>query len=793
MCKKVRGVHMIFEEDLVVDERVNIKQNSIKQVIGTLKSIFDYKTIPYVIVLALTCMTSFMDVSPFGVVMLGVATVFNIPLILPLVVTLVCYLIFKADVSMFVNYGLTYVLYTVFVSIIEIEGYSKKYITMIKLATATVISNIITCLIYKTTSFSVTQAITHAILTVSFYSVFTYGISMLLNITKKIVFSKEEIISFGIVLSLLLIPFYKFSILGFNIANVVIMTIIMIISWKNDWMVGTATGVLVGLIYTIATGQTSLIITAFAFSGFIAGILNRYNKYIVVGAFIVGNLVLSYVYTRDLIIWSKLAELLVASAVLLVMPKKLILKLEDLFGTNTNGLKRGYENLLGAGSDIKERLNAMSEVFENLAHITTPVTEETIEETKTVIKKYLEDYKKNECISCKNKLNCLSGDELEIVSDHIAKRLEENKPITKEMLPIDCELQQELLENIVDIYSNIKLMRIVKSKENESNKKLAEEYKTISSLIKNIARDDKPVKTDTPEQKRIREELKYMGYVVYEDSYENTESTKQYEFITDILVDIDKAKREIQKIVSDVMGTNMSIKLVLNSSKTEKSRIKLIPSSKYVVKAVVKQVRKADSMVSGDSYIVTELKDNSKIIAISDGMGSGVKSKEVSETVISMIEKMGASGFNKQEILDIINKLVKLKESGETSATLDMCAINERDNILEFIKLGAAPSYIIENDEVSEIKQDNMPMGLVSSIKYSAIEKPVNKGNFVVLISDGAVTDVNKSVLQDIIDSLKEESEITEKNLMDRIMARIVGSQNKIILDDVTVVVCKIA
>lgn len=784
---------MIFEEDLVVDERVNLKPNRFKQVIETIKRIFDYKTIPYVIVLVLTCMTTFMGVKPFGIVMLGIATVFNIPLALPLVLTLVCYLVFKADVSMFVNYGLTYVLYTIFTSIIEIEGYSKKYVTMIKLAVATVISSIITCVIFNDSGFSVTQAITHTLLTVSFYSVFTYGMSMLLNITKKIVFSKEEIISFGIVLSLLLIPFYNFNILGFNIANVCIMTIIMIIAWKNDWMVGTATGVLVGLIYTIATGQTSLVLTAFAFSGFIAGVLNRYNKYVVVGAFVIGNLVLSYVYTRDLIVWSKLAELLVASGVLLVLPKKLVLKLEDLFGTNANGLKRGYDNLLGAGSDIKERLNAMSEVFENLAHITTPVTEETIEETKTVIKKYLEDYKKNECISCKNKLNCLSSEELDMVSEHIAKRLEENKSITKEMLPVDCDLKQELLENITDIYSNIKLMRIVKQKENESNKKLAEEYKTISGLIKNIARDDKPVKTDTPEQKRIREELKYMGYVVYEDSYENTETSKYYEFITDILVDIDKAKREIQKIVSDVMKTNMSIKLVLNSSKTEKSRIKLIPSSKYVVKAVVKQVRKADSAVSGDSYIVTELKDNSKIIAISDGMGSGPKSKEVSETVISMIEKMGASGFNKQEILDIINKLVKLKESGETSATLDMCAINERDNILEFIKLGAAPSYMIENGEVIEIKQDNMPMGLVSSIKYTAVEKPVNKGDFVVLISDGAVSDVNKVALQDIIDSLKEESEITEKNLMDRIMTRIVGSQNKIVLDDVTVVVCKIA
>ena len=783
---------MIFEEDLVVDERVNLKPNRFKQVIKTLKSLFDYKTIPYVLVLVLTSMITFLGVKPFGIIMLGVATVFNIPLALPFFVTLICYLIFKADVSVFVNYGLTYILYTVFTSIIEIEGYSKKYITMLKLLAATIVSNIITCLIFNKTSFNVGQGIIHLLLTAAFYSIFTYGISMLLNITKKIVFSKEEIISFGIVISLMMVPFYTINIFGFNIANVIIMTIIMIISWKNDWVVGTATGVLVGLIYTIITEQSSLILTAFAFSGFIAGILNRYNKYIVAGAFVLGNLGLSYIYTRDIIVWSKLAELLVASSVLLVLPRKLILKLEDLFGTNTNGLKRGYENLLGTGSDIKERLNAMSEVFDNLAHITTPVTEETIEETRTVIKKYLEDYKKNECISCKNRFNCLN-DELDIVAEHIAKRLEESKPITKEMIPVECDLKNELIDNIIDIYSNIKLMRIVKQKENEANKKLAEEYKTISSLIKNIAREDKPIKIDTPEQKRIREELKYMGYAVYEDNYENTETTKQYEFITDILIDIEKAKREIQKIVSDVMGTNMSIKLVLNSSKTERSRIKLIPSSKYVVKAVVKQVRKADSMVSGDSYIVTELKDNSKIIAISDGMGSGAKSKEVSETVVSMIEKMGAGGFNKVEILDIINKLVKLRENGETSATLDMCAVNERDNILEFIKLGAAPSYMIQDGEIIEIKQDNMPMGLVSNIKYTTIEKNVNKGDFIVLISDGAVTDVNKSSLQEIWESLRNEAEVTEKKIMDKIMNKIVGSQNKIVLDDVTVVVCKIA
>ena len=782
---------MELKEDLIIDERVNLKSNRFKTIFDFFKGIFEFKRVVFLVTLILVGSVDFMGTRPIGVIMLAVATLFKIPLLLPFIFTLVSYLIFKVDVSSFVNYGICFLIYSLLTSLIEIDGYSKKIISLIKIAVSVLLSNIITFLIFNKLGFNIATIAINTLLVIAFFPVFTSGMSMLLNINKKIVFSKEEIISLGIVIAFALIPFAKINIVGFNVANVIMMTVIMIIAWKNDWLVGTTTGVLVGLIYTIASSQSSLLITMYAFSGFIAGILNRFNKFIVTSAFIIGNIVLSYIYTRDITMWSRFAELIVSSSIILFLPRKIILKLEDLFGTNS-GLNRGYEKLLGAGRDVKEKLNAMSEVFDNLAHITTPVTEETIYETKEVIKKYIQDYKKNECISCKKQLNCLASD-LDEVSEHIAKRLEENKPIVKEMLPVECGLSQELIENIGDIYSNIKLMRIVKEKENETNTKLAEEYKAISGLIKNIVREESvPVKTDTKEQIRIREELKYMGYIVYEDSFDNTETNSYYEFITDILVDIDKAKHEIQKIVSDVMGKKMSIKLVLNSSKTEKSRIKLVPSSKYILKAVVKQIRKAGSMVSGDSYIVTELKDNSKVIAISDGMGSGEKSKEVSQTIISMVEKMGASGFDKNEIIEIINKLIKLKESGDTSATLDMCIVNERDNLLEFIKLGAAPSYIIHENLVDEIKQDTLPMGIVTNLEYSSTERNIEKGDFIVILSDGAMSDINKETLENIFENYKDNKELSEKVLMDKIMEIVVGSQNKIILDDVTVIVCKI-
>jgi len=786
---KIRGVHMLFKRDLVVNETVNIhtSNNTGKKILGFLKELVNSKTLPYIVMLFLTATVGFIGLKPFAFVMLGVATIFNIPLMVPLVITLASLLIFKADMSIFVNYITTYIIYIVLTSIVEIEGFSKKYITLIKLAISTVVSNLITCLIFKQL---LVDAVSHSLLVIAFYPVFTSGMTMLLNITKKIVFSKEEIISLGVIVTIACIPFVPLKIFGFSIVNVALIAMIVTLGWKNDWMVGVSAGVIIGLIYAIVTESNTLIITSFVFSGLISGILSKYNKWVVVAAFIIGNIVLSYLYGKDVNMFVRLAEVIIASGIIVMLPRKLIVRLEDMFGSFV-GLGKGYENLLGASAETRDKLNAMSEVFDNLAHITTPITEETISETAEVIKKYLIDYKKNECISCPGKFACMN-EEIDIVAEHIANNLENGNYISTEMLPVDCDKKEELLANIRDIYSNMKLMRIVKQKENEASTKLAEEYKAISSFIKNIARDenDEP-KQDTPEQKRIREELKYMGYVVYEDSFVKNENDVSYEFITDILIDINKAKKEIQKIVSDIVGTKMSIKLVLNSSKTERSRIKLIPTSKYVVKATVKQVRKADSSVSGDSYIVTELKDNNKVIAISDGMGSGPKSKEISTSVIDMIEKMGTNGFSNEETLDIVNKLVKLKENGEVSATLDMCVLNEKQNILEFIKLGAANSYVIYENGVEEIKQDTMPIGLLANVQHTIIEKPVEKGMYVVLMSDGATSDVNKDMLEKVVEGL-QGVEHTEKDIMNAIMDKIVGRQNKITLDDVTVIVCKI-
>lgn len=778
---------MIMGDSDIIGDGVNIKENRIRKLAQNIKSIFGVSLIPYVLVLFFVASLNILGVQPLAYVMLGVAVVFKIPLLIPLIISIISFVVFKAPNDMILNYAMSYVIYTIFTAVLTVEGVSKRYITFAKLIVSIVLASFLSLCFAGFELDNTLRYVINILIIAGMYPVFTNGCNVLFNIHKKIIFSKEEIVSFLIVIAMVFMPFVSAKIYGISVIKSILLILIVLFGWQNGWLVGCTSGVVVGLLYGIITGDTTLAITIFVFSGLISGSLNRFNKWILAFGFLVGNLLILKIYSGQLFNLEYAVELGITFIVITGLPNRILIKMDEIFNQN-NGLMEGYPNRLGPASDIKSRLGAISEVFDNLSAISMPVTEETKEETRDVIKKYLIDYKNNECISCRNRSKCLKG-EIDEISNHLANRLEQGKIITKEMLPLECSLAEEIIDNIQDIYNNMKLMRIVQMRENEANKKMSEEYKSVSNIIKSMSKEmDETKKSDTKEQRLIRDDLKFMGYIVYEDIYKKDEGPT-YEFITDILVDIDKAKKDVQKVVSDALHTEMKIKLILNSSKTEKSRIKLIPSNKYIANTIVKQIKKTGTDISGDSYLVTELKDNSKIFAISDGMGSGNKSKEISNTVISMIEKLTSSGLEKNEVLDIINSVIAFRENKNISATLDMCVINEKKDIMEFIKIGASKSFIIKNNNIESISGNNMPMGLIDNVNYFGTEIDIQKNMFAILLSDGAASDIDEKVLKEIID---EKEELTEVELMDKIMEKVIGAQNKIILDDITIIVCKI-
>ena len=121
----------------------------------------------------------------------------------------------------------------------------------------------------------------------------------------------------------------NFQIFGFSIRNIIAIFMVLALGWKNGMLVGATSGVSIGVTLGIISGNEPVIIAAYAISGLIAGILNRFGKIGVVLGFILGNILITYLSNggvENLIVFK---EILIAGIGLLALPTNIKLDIED--------------------------------------------------------------------------------------------------------------------------------------------------------------------------------------------------------------------------------------------------------------------------------------------------------------------------------------------------------------------------------------------------------------------------------------------------------------------------------
>lgn len=776
---------------------VRTTQNSNEKITGVvnkIKKFVNIKNIIFIILSFAMSNTSFMgDSSPISLVLFGVASVFNVPLILVLISSIVGILIQSVSMTILVKLLSFFIIFTLITVIVNIEGVSKRFSVFIKfmisfsvvefgynLIQGSLITDLFTCL---------SNIVVAAIL----YFVFVSGIYVLTNISKGYVFSKEESIAMVIVVAIALSIFKNITIMQLSIFNILVLILVLIFGWKNGWVAGAATGLVLGLMLTFMSDINMTYVVTLAFSGFISGILSKVGKIGVVIGFIAGNLYIAYYANGFSELTMRVSELVIASVSLLFMPKVFETKLDRIFNKNKS-LENPYQNMLDSSTSVKEKIGAMSDVFDSIASVVVDVSDEDKLETREVIKKYIENTVNEKCLGCDRRKNCLNDEKLNLVVDYISNKLENNEIIDEKMLDFNCELSKEFLRDIYEIYNSMKLMRILKEQERNNANKISNQYKEVSKILSNISKNIKSdlIKIDK-KQEKLREELKFYGYLVYEDEYKEDDTGIEYTFVTNILNNIDKQKKEIISILSNILEKPMVIKLILNSSKKEKSKIKVVSTPEFNVQNSVISISKNGEEVSGDSYLIEELQDLKHISVISDGEGNGRNASKSSKNVIDMLERLLSGGFDECGAIEIINSILKLKSDSQNSSTLDNMIIDLKTGYSQYIKLGAAPTYIIHEGKIVTINNMNIPVGVSDNPDYLPISRKLIDKDIVVQISDGVLhegLDISNNYFTEYLKTIDVNK--TAKQITDEIYRNVLRENKNILNDDVTIIVTKI-
>lgn len=151
----------------------------------------------------------------------------------------------------------------------------------------------------------------------------------------------------------------------------------------------------------------------------------------------------------------------------------------------------------------------------------------------------------------------------------------------------------------------------------------------------------------------------------------------------------------------------------------------------------VARAARADSRVSGDNFSFLYPESGEVIMLLSDGMGSGESACRESERVIELLEQFLEAGFKEEAAMRLINSMLVLRTENTMFSTMDITVLHLTTGMCDFMKAGAATTFILRGDWMESISSTTLPAGMLSCISYDTKQKKLYDGDYVIMISDG--------------------------------------------------------
>ena len=194
--------------------------------------------------------------------------------------------------------------------------------------------------------------------------------------------------------------------------------------------------------------------------------------------------------------------------------------------------------------------------------------------------------------------------------------------------------------------------------------------------------------------------------------------------------------------------------------------------------------------MSGDNFTCMELDSGQTLVSVSDGMGHGKKAYRESEMVMELLEEMMKGGFSEEAAVRLINSVFTIDSDVTSPAALDMGIIDMYSGVCDFMKLGAASTFVKRGKWVEAIKSTSLPIGSTGCADIETTSKKLYDGDFVIMMSDGIMEslvdeDKEKTIGQIIMDIREGKPEEMAKEILNQALAHTDRCKD----DDMTVLV----
>jgi serine phosphatase len=642
------------------------------------------------------------------------------------------------------------------------------------------------------TPYDILLTVFEAFISAVFYLIYKKGMPVFTTLSKKRFFTSEDTAAAAIMVTCAIAGIgnlaFPFSI---YIKNVIGVLAVLLFSMFGNFGMASQAAVLMGLATGISSNNMGIFLATYVLNGLCCSIFSKYGKLTCILGFTIGNIITSIFLVEERLMVIGFPEIAIASVLFVLIPDKFF----DRMFKNVQNASSEYDKAAIIKDIATVKLDRLGLAFRKLSDTILSAMNKTKPANLNDMGALFDAVADKVCKKCALRSYCWQKDYTETMDAMFkaAKKIEETGSAGIEDFPPyfskKCVKADEVLHSLTNLYEIYRVNTIWQNKMMENTSIYRDQFIEISNIVGNLKEEilsnpyfDAQLTLElSSELERNSIDVKKVNVI---KNFNN-----QYE--VEIRLYPCQEETPCFELISKVLKDMFHIPFYKDKGKcSHKECVLLFKECEiFHLSTHVRQANKDGNEKSGDSYCCKNLDNGNFFLALCDGSGSGDKANAYSSATVKLLEQFLKTGFSKDATLKLINTSMLIKTETDYFSTIDFGLIDLKNGTAEFMKKGAAPTYIRRRDGSCEvISVDNLPAGIINSGNEQAKQLKLREGDMIIMVSDGICDAVNKEHW--VIDALNAVNLSTPEDISEIILKIAQSSKNA--KDDMTIMVSEV-
>lgn len=572
------------------------------------------------------------------------------------------------------------------------------------------------------------------------------------NLTYDRVLRRSSITAIFILFSVSLLPLVRWQVGALSVGRMLGVLLILGVVFSGSIPFATMCGTIFGIGLGLMNSNFLLLCTSYGVAALVGSLLaGRSRFWPILGFMITHGVVCIYGAPQSLAIpW--MTEVLLASLVALFLPmKKLKYYIRQGKFSLANPLHENKVKELAA-LRLRDLAGGFREVYETVQFVSDRLRKVNFADPAIVYREAVDKACKgcSHCTECWNEGYETSMDGLMKLTPVLRKEGQVTLQQLRGVFPRVCIRPGELVRHINGSYSRFMVRRRISEEQAVSRKLECEQFVGLSGTIEQMAAEiDRQYRFDTEAEGRIASYLTAngvhpTGILVMYDGDNKARVEVELRTVTDFRISTQSFLDQVSMLVERPLA-NFDMQ-----SHEDRYRIVLTEQENLHPNYYMMSNPKAGECASGDRAHVFKSDRGKLVMVVADGMGSGHRAAIDAGMAVKIVEKVMLGGFETKAAMNILNAAMTLSGGGERVTAVDTVVVDLFSGRCDFIKVGAAPTYVKKGGVLYRMDNKCIPAGILDSISPEHTTMTLWEHDYVVMVSDG-VCDGDDSYLVDLL------------------------------------------